>query len=352
MTDLLAARSGLLDYKGYFGLGNGGAIAIQATDANNSDTAVIDTLGVMAGHCNRAMASPQVATACSQAGIRDGMTEDQIINRVFAFVKQRVMFVEDETQLAEIFNQPNSKELLITPPVLLSMKRPRGDCDDFSMLACSMLMRYGIKCSFKTVAADARHPAQFTHVYCIVGDANTPFDASHGKRVGWETDKRYREMVWPVIRLGESMDFRSGLGDDGFDDGGFVDPGTYSAVTPVDTSGSGWNIYAGVNPVYTGSQASVLKSTAQPASSSSFSNILASVIPGLFGAGEKIAVQTTQKAGYTQTGPNGTISYVAGPGTTGLAIPGLSLPTSGSSSSMLLILAALGIGLVLFSKKG
>lgn len=290
-------------------------MSIQRTDGQDSDKSVSDTVALMGKHVVTSSSSPQVQTACRQAGIQAGMKQGEIVQRVFAYIKSRVKFVEDETQLARIFSQPNSKELLITPPVLLTMQNPKGDCDDFSMLCCSMLRASGVGCSFVTVAADKAMPNQFTHVYCVAypdGD-QVPMDCSHGKQVGWETPKQTRKQIWPIWSWGEKMNIFSGLGDES-------DTGNTSAW---DFGGSGGG------------------------STINWNNIL----PGIFTASEKLILQTTQQPGYQTVGPNGSTSYVLAPGQSAsgiLNIPGTS--AIGSSSSIWLL--AIGMGGLLFLAMG
>lgn len=291
-------------------------MSIQKTDAQDSDRSVGDTVALMGRHVVTSSSSPQVQAACRQAGIQAGMRQGEIVQRVFSFIKSKVRFVEDETQLAQIFQEPNSKELLITPPVLLSMRAPQGDCDDFSMLCCSMLRASGVGCSFVTVAADRAMPDQFTHVYCVAYPEGKQIwmDCSHGKVAGWETPKQTRKQIWPIWSWGEQkMNIFSGLGDCG-------DQGTdcnYPGSAPVSSGGGiDWN----------------------------------NIIPGIFTASEKLILQTTQQPGYQTVGPNGSTSYVLAPGQSASGI--LNIPgTSAIGSSSTVVYLALGLGaLLLFSK--
>ena len=300
---------------------SGAAITITGTDGTNSDNSVADTLGLMAGHVNRAIASPQIAKALLDAGVNRNQDEDEKISKIFRFLKSKVRFIEDEKQLAEIFAEahPNGRELLIRPEVLLSMNRPQGDCDDFSMLGCSMLRAVGVRTDFVTVAADSNSPGVWSHVFCQVtkqDGSKVAFDASHGDYVGWETNKQGRRQVWPVMDWSEVM-------------------GTVN--TNCGCGGLGTDQVTDFNlDTYSGQ--------ALP-SSPSFMNTFLNLLPGIATAGEKIALQVTQKPGYQQVGPQGSVSYVAGPGTTGvLNIPGTSI---GSSSNSLIWI--LGIGLAAFA---
>lgn len=278
-------------------------LSIRRTDPNNNDKSVADTIALMGSHANAAASSSQVQQALRSAGANEkGLSEDQIIKRVFSFIKGTVQFVEDESQLALMFRHPESKELLITPPVLLEMQSPMGDCDDFSMLACSMLMAKGIKCDFVTIAANQAQPTEFSHVYCMVRTRDgrvVPFDASHGREAGWETDRIFRKQVWPVFSWGIrnggdgvvvsrgmgrtwATQFKEGLSGLVLDEGG-----SYSDVM------TGPN----VNPYDPALQMDSSSGGASSAFGINWNNLL----PGLFGAAEKIAIQTSQPAGSVST---------------------------------------------------
>ncbi len=139
--------------------------------------------------------------------------------------------MRDERQLENIFEQPESKELLITPEALLSMGQPQGDCDDFSMLCSSMLGACGIQCNFVTVAAEADLPDQFTHIYCIAvldSREQVPLDCSHGHSVGWELPIAYRKQIWPVWNWNKGRGDRmiQGVGDTSWEEPVYQDLGS------------------------------------------------------------------------------------------------------------------------------
>lgn len=288
-------------------------VDVRKTDKQDSDKSVSDTIGLMVGHANRACKSNHIAVAVNESGANDPYISDvQKINRVFAYIRNKVRFAQDEEQLARLFEQPNSKELLITPEVLLSMAQPTGDCDDFSMLCCAMLQAVGVQCNFVTVAADSSMMDQYTHVYCMAvtqSGEQIPCDCSHGKFAGWETPQIYRKQVWPVINLTKDDNSMAGLGD-WFSDMGIGKD--YPTLPSASVGGVDWN----------------------------------SLLPGLFGSIEKIAIQTTQQPGYSQTGPNGQgTSVVLAPGQTNsgiLNIPGTSA-ISGNNSTLLIVAGVVGL---------
>lgn len=311
-------------------------MSVRRTDPHDSDKSVSDTVALMGAHASAASMSPQVKQACKDAGVlQQGITEEEAVRRVFRYVKGKVQFVEDNEQLENIFSNPESKELLITPPVLLSMEQPKGDCDDFSMLTCSMLMAMGVQCDFVTVAANSSSPKEFSHIYNMArlrDGRNIPLDTSHGARIGWETQKQSRRKVWPVFNWGGAG--RGGLGM-------VVGKGIYKKAWE---SQFGWrkglaglgdfwdDIGAGIDSQinYPISSVNVPVNIPQTNSGINWNQLL----PGIFGTVEKIAVQTTQQPGYQTTGPQGSVSYVLAPGQTAsgiVNIPGVSTLAGGNN---------------------
>ena len=117
---------------------------------------------------------------------------------VWDWMHRRVRFVADEEQLASYYGLPESMELLQRPE-LLAVHR-RGDCDDFTMLACAMLQCAGVPYRIVTIAADQNEPDRFSHVYAVAilesGQA-VPMDTSHGRYFGWEAPRAFRRVEWP-----------------------------------------------------------------------------------------------------------------------------------------------------------
>ena len=352
------------------------SISIQSTDNWNStrqlgtDRSTAETVGLMASHAVRAASSPVVLGVIRSLGIENRKELKDKLSAIFSYIKRHVKFVEDNEPLGRMFGVADSKELLITPPALLSMRNPKGDCDDFSMLAASMMIACGIPCSFVTVAADQRAPDTFTHVYCM--GAGIPFDASHGKMLGWETEKQFRKQVWPIFvgNFGEGMgglgmivgksDYQKawfnaglrgllGLGDDTDSDFSSAEGDFLSSSSPIIMTGPNVNLndpalnMSSINP--TGSSGSY---STIPVNSSAATINWNNLLPGIFGSAEKIAQQTTQQPGYQIVGANGQMTSVVLPqGATSIpSIPGLS---SSSLSSMLPFLLIAGIGIFALS---
>lgn len=123
---------------------------------------------------------------------------------IWWWIKHRVKFLHHDPQICKLLNECNGGEfqLLITPPVLLRMKKPEGDCATFTMLALAMAMAAGYRVRIVTLACDRRRPGEYSHVYgAVFADGDwQPFDVSHGKYPGWEVPlyDQQRKTVWDL----------------------------------------------------------------------------------------------------------------------------------------------------------
>lgn len=201
-----------------------------------SDT--LATLGRMAALIRTGAHHPAVQSAVADAVAKLPHSADRRARTaaIFAWLKPRVRFVEDEhlvaaaARLAGLALAPDA-ELLIAPWELLSMSPAMGDCDDFTMAAGAMLRAAGVPVQLVIVAADPRRPSDFTHVYlyALLEDGRPlAVDVSHGPHVGWEAPRVFDRQVWPVF------DFDRTTGLNGL---GFTLP---SAGVPTVESGGGW----------------------------------------------------------------------------------------------------------------
>lgn len=79
-----------------------------------------------------------------------------------------------------------------------------GDCDDKSTLLASLAGAAGLSDApmrFRVVAADARAPRSFSHVYLVArhGLRDVPLDATYsGTPMGWQVPVRYRTGDFPL----------------------------------------------------------------------------------------------------------------------------------------------------------
>lgn len=174
----------------------------RRTNPFNNQTSTSDTIEQMNKIVAQSMDNPVVMAATTDATYACYMNDErQVADAIWYWIKRHVKFVTDETLMARMgipIENP-TKELLVSPPVILSMPEPMGDCDCFSMLAKTMLLLAGLRVSFVTVKADREDPRIWSHIYCRVYFADgtsMPFDASHGEWPGWETKRYWEKREW------------------------------------------------------------------------------------------------------------------------------------------------------------
>jgi hypothetical protein len=178
------------------------------TNPFNSDVSTAATIAIMRRLAHQYANDPTVCAATSAALAGGAYTQRDIAGAIFYWVRNNVKFVEDETLLyGQLGVAPANldKELLIVPPVLLSMPEPMGDCDDFSLLTVSMLLNAGLRAFFVTVAADPADPHKFSHIYVCaeLADEGTYLCLDPGNRIsgippGWEAERVTRKAVWAI----------------------------------------------------------------------------------------------------------------------------------------------------------
>ncbi len=190
--------------------GDRATIVERFRSSSNPDTAVAQTIAIMGRHIQKAAGDPVVMSAAGWAlsGVPMGAGDRVKATAIWSWVKRSVRFIHDEeSALALPAGRGHLQDLLITPARLLTMPAPAGDCDDYSMLVCAMLLASGIGCELCTVAADEYRPDRYTHVYAVAllapDGQRFPLDASHGDFAGWETSRAFRKAYWPIG--GETM---------------------------------------------------------------------------------------------------------------------------------------------------
>jgi len=101
------------------------------------------------------------------------------------------------TESVKYFRDPHNVELVRDWENIV--KTWEGDCDDFTVLSCSMLGSVGI--STRIVICQAGK-AQWNHVYAEYYSPAKgkwiPFDASMNKVVGWESPNIIKKRVFQV----------------------------------------------------------------------------------------------------------------------------------------------------------
>ncbi len=171
--------------------------------STDPDTQVAQTINRMRANVREDWASPPIQQ--SVAKMQHSGTGEPLAD-TFWWNKRRVGFRQDR-QLAEPFRgnlDGEVVEVLIRPRDLSTMARPFEDCDGFASLAAAQLRAQGIPCNFVTVAADAREPGRFSHVYLACyprSGERVAIDVSHGPYPGWEateTGQVTRVKEWPM----------------------------------------------------------------------------------------------------------------------------------------------------------
>ena len=89
----------------------------------------------------------------------------QLACSIWYGVHSSMRFQEHSEQIKALLNESDQLQLLISPDLLLSRKRPAGDCAVYTPLVCASLGTLGIHYEFVTLACDPRDPDLFTHVY-------------------------------------------------------------------------------------------------------------------------------------------------------------------------------------------
>ena len=170
-------------------------VSISEVQADYQDTekSTAQTVKEMGWHVQSALHDPAVYAAALDAcgnGIVfwDGSAKRKA-EGVWAWLKNNVQFLSDETQLQATMGRGEELELLIAPSVLVRADAKAGDCDDFTMLACAMLSCLGVPSLIKTFKCDRSEPWRWSHVCAaaVLEDGSIfPLDASHGDYPGWE----------------------------------------------------------------------------------------------------------------------------------------------------------------------
>jgi hypothetical protein len=169
----------------------------------DSDLSTEQTVRLMCRHIAEAVQHPHVraiAERTSGAWGR-GPRESRVCWDVFWFCKHHVRFMIDEHAVLGLLGEVDQIDFLISPPVLLAMNRPAGDCDDFTMLACALLEANGVPWEIVTVATEREDPRRWSHVYCraVLPDGRRlAMDPTNGTYPGWEVPEYdvHRKQYW------------------------------------------------------------------------------------------------------------------------------------------------------------
>ena len=155
------------------------------------------TVRKMGEHIQNALADPLIRQIAASAS-----TQSDPLSALWWWVKHAIRFRQDDSLILELFNEKDHFELLISPPVLIRMKRPQGDCDDFTMLMLALACCAGYRVRIVTVQCDRARPGEYSHVYgeALIPQGWMPLDASHGTYPGWEVPARdiLRKTSWTL----------------------------------------------------------------------------------------------------------------------------------------------------------
>ena len=206
------------------------------SDLSNQDHATAQTVALMAKQIRQCAQDPAVQSAARNALIRYSAGKAGAYAACWAVwwsLRHALKFVSDDSILRHIPTpNPPELELLVSPSVMVRARNPQGDCDDFTMLMCSLLECLGVQWEIVTVAADPGDSERWSHVYAVAvleDGRRFPMDAAppDAKYPGWEVpaDRILRYQAWdqdgqpidrpkPIKRMGRYIRGRgwSGMG--------------------------------------------------------------------------------------------------------------------------------------------
>jgi len=309
----------------------------------DDNTATAQTVERMCRHIAGAVAHDPATKAAADDALRrfGNVTLAPLRRRAWAvwwYVKHRMKFTQDTSLLASMLHEPPQRELMISPAILLRMKEPQGDCDDYTMLVCALLKCLGVPFEIATIAADPGEPERWSHVYAValVEDGErVPIDASHGKFPGWEVPGEHilRYQAWD--ETGEPIEgrrpsVRSQLN-------GYVPPRRRGLGQDT---GDGSDSFASTDAAATAEMNNFWNSMLGGSSNTAGSNLLGSEVSTITQSlSQLIAPQATVTGpgGLNVSGPAGTVASIFGSGTLS--------SLSGSSTTLIVLLVA---GVVIF----
>lgn len=117
-------------------------------------------------------------------------TQDEIIFAIYDWVKNNMVYVND----------PAYNELIHSAEVLMrrhfELGDLSGDCDDFTILICALLLQLGIPCKARMIKLPQSDGSyQYAHIYPMAKASNGVWyslDATEKqKQLGWEAPHRH-----------------------------------------------------------------------------------------------------------------------------------------------------------------
>jgi hypothetical protein len=163
---------------------------VKIVRTNKGEAGIADTLKLMRELANDGAHSWEVRYSAAQI-VGNAPERDQ-------YAEAKAIF--DFTQHYNTYrHDPDRIELLHDPRVTLALIREDGaaanDCDDYTILAASMLKTIGYRVKLRAVAL--KPSTQFSHVYLLVNVYGrwVPFDAIRKDvKFGWESPRVGRTM--------------------------------------------------------------------------------------------------------------------------------------------------------------
>lgn len=328
----------------------------------DSDYSTKQTVELMVRHIHEAAADPHIRAIAGRTSGKWGLgsAENRICWDVFWFCKHAVRFTIDEQAVAALLGEVDQVDFLISPPVLMRMPRPAGDCDDFTMLACALLECNGVPWEIVTVATEAADPGRWSHVYlrAVLPDGRRlALDPTNGTYPGWEVPaydvqrKQYWDMEGnPVngpastrrdLRMHAYVPRRRrGMGQDG---SGEVS--VEGSALPTDIAGTP-SVVDTSNPFANPTQAQwyATYGTAAPAAATTSSSFnLNSLLAALANTGTTLGKMALLPSGDSLLA-NGSVISTSG-AASGLLSSGTTV--GGISITTILMIAALGLGVMM-----
>lgn len=178
--------------------------------SSDPDTATAETVALMCEYANKSARDPVVQKAAAECCSRfrggplaaqSDTSPDAIARSCWWAAHLGIEFIHHDSMIRALWGEPDQQQLLISPDVLLRMRRPAGDCAIFTMLICALLKCRGVRYEIVTAAVDPQQPEVFSHVYAraVMPDGSRiPLDASHGQYPGWQVPAEHvtRKQVW------------------------------------------------------------------------------------------------------------------------------------------------------------
>jgi hypothetical protein len=296
----------------------------------DTDQSTRQTVELMVSYIKDALADPllrDLAAQIRQKWALGNQTQTATAWAVFWFLKHQMRFVPDEISVFARFGERDAIDYLVAPHLAIRSKPLQGDCDEFTMLSCALLLLNGMDCEIVTVACSRSRPGEWSHVYCraILPDGrHMPIDATPaGLWPGWEVPAYdvQRKQIWGMdgsaipdagsARVGMGLQgyVRRGLGQDDTSTadlaaGLSLDTPTISTLTAptviMNSDGSSTVIDSSGNSTTISAANTLQAANATGSSSSSSSGFnINTLLSSIFGGAAKVGQTAVLPAGYS-----------------------------------------------------